>query len=422
MANTYNGQIDTAKSPAPAPAPGALPAISIPAGTDVRTIESITQQMQVTTDYQTLVQKSVLLDVPTQNASGTGFTSPVYTNFGGTVAPSGSIHISDGTRFMIQIQTGGAVGTATFKSSKDGGNTYGVLQTTAASMTDATTSITLAFSGTFTAGGIATFRSAFTPQAAWQDANQRTRSIIDFLGKRTSGRNDEFREAWMVPQSSITSGATCANPIWQFSASGANSSLVSGDPTVSPVAVGNFMSMVPGTANTNAAALYQRKPFWTSNFATVLNVLECEFVPVTSMANITWTFGWTSDPTSSILIAPPTNSGAWFTSAAGGNWNAVTQSGTGTQTAVSTGVAPTVGTIQRFRIVTAGSNTQYGAYTILFFVNDNPPTAITTTMPPTGAGAYYLFFAGVCTGTATGSGKIYPVYQEQNRFSSSPAF
>lgn len=46
----YTGIPTAAQSPSPAPGPGAVVVISIPAGTEVRTIESITQQMKVMAD------------------------------------------------------------------------------------------------------------------------------------------------------------------------------------------------------------------------------------------------------------------------------------------------------------------------------------------------------------------------------------
>ena len=51
MASNYTGNPTAAQSPSSAPGPGVAPIISIPAGTDVRTIESITQEMKCLADY-----------------------------------------------------------------------------------------------------------------------------------------------------------------------------------------------------------------------------------------------------------------------------------------------------------------------------------------------------------------------------------
>lgn len=50
-ATNYTGNPAGTQAPGPTPAPGALPIISIPAGTDVRTIESITQSMKESADF-----------------------------------------------------------------------------------------------------------------------------------------------------------------------------------------------------------------------------------------------------------------------------------------------------------------------------------------------------------------------------------
>lgn len=51
MAINYTGNPTAAQSPSVAPGPGIIPVISIPAGTDPRSIESIEQQMKVAADF-----------------------------------------------------------------------------------------------------------------------------------------------------------------------------------------------------------------------------------------------------------------------------------------------------------------------------------------------------------------------------------
>jgi hypothetical protein len=64
MASNYTGSPTGVQAPAVAPAPGVAPVISIPAGTDVRTIESITQQMKVEADYIAYLQKILQCGLP----------------------------------------------------------------------------------------------------------------------------------------------------------------------------------------------------------------------------------------------------------------------------------------------------------------------------------------------------------------------
>jgi hypothetical protein len=420
----YQGNPVAVETPSPAPGPRVLPVVYLPSDLDANTYASIQQAHKTEADFIGHIQTAVGLDVPVLNASGNPFTTVTYTAFGGTVTPSGSVHISDGTRFMIQIQVGGAVGTATFKTSVDGGNTFGATQTTAASMTDATSGITLAFSGTFTANGTAAFRAAFTPQAQWRDQAGNLRSIIDHLGFRSSSHNTEFREEWLTVQNAVTTSTLAlANPIWSFAVAGANSSLSSfadGTGGSGGSFVGNGMKLTPGTANTNAAVLFMAQPIANLRVGWPITVFEFEFCAVTSLSNVTRNLGMNSQPNANAInAATPQGAGAWFTSANGGVWTAVTQSGTGTNTTTVSTVSPVLNTAQQFRLVIAGPSSQYGTLTALFFINEALIAQMTTTMP--GVGSYTFFVAGFCTGAATAIGHIPPLYLTLNRWQASTA-
>lgn len=52
MATTYNGNSSGVQSPSVAPGPGIIQAVSVPAGTDALSIESITQWAKVNADYE----------------------------------------------------------------------------------------------------------------------------------------------------------------------------------------------------------------------------------------------------------------------------------------------------------------------------------------------------------------------------------
>lgn len=198
MSAPYSGNKDAVQTPSAALAPGATVTASLVQDADGNTTANMYQSWKVPFDGITYLLGSSRPDFAVTNATGTGFTAPVYVGFGGTVTPSGSAHIADGTRFMIQIQTGGAVGVATFKTSIDGGTTYGALQTTSASMTDVTSGITLAFVGTLTAAGTAGFKAAFTPLAQWNDQSGNARSAVDHLGYMNP-RNLCYKEYWQYP-------------------------------------------------------------------------------------------------------------------------------------------------------------------------------------------------------------------------------
>jgi len=211
--------------PSAPPGAGVPPTVALPNDGEPANAASVAQAYKTLADFSAHAQASSRPDVPVLASSSSAFTAPSYNGFGGTVAPSGAVHHSDGLRVVIQVQAGGAVGVATFKTSIDGGATFGVTQTTAASMTDATSGITLAFAGTLTAFGTAAFRSAFTPLAQWRDAAGNGRALVDHNGY-VGGKRFSFREDWIgffgsaiavsvapIPnlqrwQIAITSGAT----------------------------------------------------------------------------------------------------------------------------------------------------------------------------------------------------------------------
>ena len=64
MASNYTGNPNATQAPGPTPAPGAIPIISIPAGTDVRTIESISQALKESVDYIAYIQTILRLGIP----------------------------------------------------------------------------------------------------------------------------------------------------------------------------------------------------------------------------------------------------------------------------------------------------------------------------------------------------------------------
>lgn len=60
MASPYTGNPTGVQAPGTQPMPGVLPIVSIPAGTDVRTIESITQEMKECADFIAYIQNHLV--------------------------------------------------------------------------------------------------------------------------------------------------------------------------------------------------------------------------------------------------------------------------------------------------------------------------------------------------------------------------
>lgn len=421
MANNVTSNPSSTKSPSPAPGPGVLPIQSIPAPTDVRTIESITQAMEVTSDFVGHVQSSVRLDVPVLNATGSGFTSVTASStpaLGGTVTPSGSVHIADGTRFVIQIQTGGATGTATFKTSVDGGNTYGALQTTAASMTDATSGITLAFSGTFNSGGTATFRSAFTPVMAWVDSAGNIRGITDHNGYlRRRGQRQFYMDWTELGFGSIIGSAS--NTVGRLGYSQPASWQTQATTSSVTMPGGGYLSLIANNiANATTARYYT--PAIVSPASSLSLVLEFDIL-LSSTSNFDWKIGLVNSASSA--TGTPSGSERGFAlckQSADTTYQLLTSNGS-SFTKTNTGITPSA-SADRITIEFYGSGSPYGTRQRMF-INDAPviDAAIATAPNGTGDALSLLLAATSVNATNSANVAISPVTVTWNAYLSSPS-
>ena len=375
MASPYTGVPTSTQTPAPAPAPGAIPIVSIPAGTDALSIESITQWAKVSADYFAHIQSAVRLDVPIVAAAGSAFTTVVHTGAGtGTLAPSGSVRISTGTRIVVKIIASGASGAATFATSMDGGNTYGGTQTTAASMTDATSGITFAFTGNFVLSDTYAFRSGYTPQATWGDAAGNPRYIVDHNGFPTSYGLQEFFDQWLwLPGSANSFFATLL---------GTGSALGLQSPASSYNS--RFLQITPsstaGIANqTQAYTSFLFIP--TSSMSLVAEFdVGMNAAAAGATSNTSWFFGFdlANDPlgadTNLVGLVKRYNSTVWGFLSGNGSTTGVTL----------TGISPTLGSglpVDRIRIELHGSASAYGAYQAKLFVNSVLAATLTSLLP-----------------------------------------
>lgn len=373
MSSTYSGNAAAVQSPAPAWAPGSTPVITLPADADPLNAASVAQMVKVPVDGLTFVQTAVKLDIPITNAGGVGFSAITYNAFGGTVAPSGSVKINTGTRFMIKIILGGAVGTATFQASMDGGNTYGATQTTAASMTDATSGITLAFSGTMTANGTAAFRSAFTPQQQVLDPSSNVRGVVDFNGYRTNHGLLELREDWIGTPATIGATSTPIANFTRWSAFIGGGAGINMAQTPTSGYPGPFENLNLNTTNGSVASLYTAVQL-TQVTANSVIVLEFDIGFVFNGTWSAWMGLWTTrDPSAN--AAGQWACGFKATSAAA-NWKAqtVVNQNESAGTLVDTGVAVAGGATDpspmRCKIVVCGASTPLGRVA-LFFLNES---------------------------------------------------
>jgi hypothetical protein len=383
----YTGVPSSTQPPSPTPGAGVAPIVALPNDGEPANAASVAQAYKVLADFIAHSQASSRPDVAVISSGSSGFTAPSYNAFGGTVAPSGALHHSDGLRVVIQVQAGGAVGVATFKTSIDGGSTYGATQTTAASMTDATSGITLAFAGTLTAFGTASFRSAFTPQAQWRDAAGNGRGLVDHNGYPL-GKRFDFREDWIGgPTTALTA---TQNPItslqrWQTAIT-AGASLAMAEPGTawygSPMA-----NLTTSTSNGSAVTLFTASRI--VGLQTFSSIVWEGDVYVQAQAG-TWTFIASLNDTATNFV-----SFQWGSAAPNVLCRASAAGVAATDVNSGVTVASTVGALIRLRIEMHGTASPYGSPSrALYFINDVLVGAQTTNIPTVGLYIYFQLTAG----------------------------
>lgn len=383
MSSDYTGNAGSSQSPSPAPSPGSGPIVRQPSSGDALTASSVLQPAKTNADHIKYIQSSVRLSPPRLPASASsGYTSVTYGAFGGTVTPSGagaSYGPTTGTNFVIKCIVGGAVGTATFQTSVDGGNTYGGTQTTAASMTDATSGITLAFSGTLTSAGTAQFWSALTSVAAFANSGSVVRGAVDHNGFITGGRCTMIRESW---RNGTTLSNGVASGYAQLTAvmSGAGATIATGARSFSTSSVNLFgpMALIQPGAAAGTKAFAGTTAFLTAAGASVEWVLETEIsVPIVT-PNADWYLGMSN----TIDFTAVTDGCFLRKLSTDTNWKAVCMDN-GTATVTDTGVAANI-SIVKVSIELHGSSTSigtaFGSYVAIFTLN-GVPTTITTNCP-----------------------------------------
>lgn len=431
MASNYSGNKDAVQSPSPAWSSRCTPIASLAQDSDGNTLANLYQQMKTPFDGLKYLIDSSRPDFAVVGAAGTGFTAPVNTALGGTVTPSGNAHIADGTRFIVQIQLGGAVGVATFKTSVDGGNTYGALQTTAASMTDVTSGITLAFVGTFTALGTAAFLSGFTPLAQWRDAAGNGRQMVDHLGYRR-GRFNEFYTNWSeLGQKGSFAGV--AGPttggssiFWDIATGGTliATSLASAMPG------GRFVQIL--TSNqTNAATSAVFSPWLFSPASTYTSmVLEFDVSLSPSILSLDFKIGLTHQDSAGAFVGPVGSPIAGeqalclVKQAGDAHWFLETADTFGF-TKTDTGITPstTAATPDRVTIELHGSGSPYNIRAVVF-INEKPVinagNGSIANFPVFDQAMCFTVAAQAKSGTNSGSITASPVRMLWNRYLSLP--
>jgi hypothetical protein len=373
MSTNYTGNQNAPESPSPQPAPGSVPILNIPTDGDALAAASVTQGFKTLGDHVAYVQKTALLKPPQTPNTITGFTAVTHVGSGPAlgVAPvavstTQTQPTNAKVNVLVRIVLGGVTGVATFQWSNDGGVGFTIAIASAATYTDPTSGITVAFTGTQVANDTYAFTTADTPIAQFTDGAGNARTVIDHCGY-LAGRRSEFREDWPFFTTTSATGVVTGTK-WNFT--NTNCQVSSQFPL--PTYPGNYIQFNNFTAAGNKGTLYSGYLFDSSCTYTSL-VFEFEFAMGSNVTNTRYKLGignGTDGTTETIY--------AWFQSSSAGNWICGT-SGTllSTSTAPATGQsAPT----QRFRIEFHGSATPFGACT-RFFINELLVAANTATLP-----------------------------------------
>lgn len=265
-----------------------------------------------------------------------------------------------------------------------------------------------------------TYVAGTPPTVKAVDLNDLQDHLIN-IHKALGFRNESFRtslirEEWLMTVAESAAGATLIADSWWNANTTANAALQT--IVASSTYPASGVLITPGTANTNEARLSNRHGVWCPAGFGVM-VLEFDFLPNTSLANITWDLGFSDtltypDDTASHTLR--------IRSIAGAAWHAITGVG-GAATATSLTDAPATSTRQRFRIEYHGVNSPAGiadyagagaaAAKAVFFINGTRRAVVTATLP---TAAMNLFFRGRCTGVASGTGSLGPLLLNASRY------
>jgi hypothetical protein len=249
-------------------------------------------------------------------------------------------------------------------------------------MTDATSGITLAFAGTFTALGTAAFRSAFTPLLRLADAAGNTRWLSDHLGL-PMGRIATWEEKWdwvlTVSGAQALSLPAANYARWTYSST-ANTGLNIGGNAVSGPSLGAYAQLTMGLSPVNGNQCRLSSPVFTGPGGTSAVSTAAEFEANGDASGTTASAAMKmglSNLAAAVIGAGDYTVG-FAKRSADTTWQCVA-SNNGTATYVDTGVSCLDASNHLFRVELHSASTAYGLQAI-FFV-DGKPFSISTNIP-----------------------------------------
>lgn len=397
---------------APNPRPGIYPTIQIPDDFDPKNAATyFLAQYRAFADFIAYMQKTAKWRPPFAASAVTAGFSSVATgtnNTGTGVVTVTSLGSKSGSLYfpVIKIILGGARGVATFQWSNDSGASYGATQTTAATYTDATSGVTVAFSNdTYVANDTYSFWPSHSPLATFLGEDGSARSIVDHMGF-PGGRLGRFTCGWDVAVT-VAAGQSRAqlagDARWNRETS-ANAGIAREAPAAGFLA-NAVLKLTPGTANTNFCQIDSEHLF--SGAATGLAArMEFDVALSAIGANLVdWTFGL-SDQADDVPAL------RFYKDSTDTNWGSQYVDNAVGTSASDSGIAPVANAFNRFRIEWYAPGTTSGKLA-LFFIDDKLVGAY---QPAADLGNLCIKFRGDCIGAATSFARVGPVDVTWARF------
>lgn len=384
----YKGNINNIQSPSGPPLAGSAPITNLPqAGIDSVSVSTVNQAMKVNADFIAWDQ-AILNGQPafTPGSTGSGYTAVVHTGSGPSngcspASPATST-VAQPTylpyNYLISITTGGAVGTAKFSISYDGGANTAVTNATSSSAYVDGYGTTLVFSGTLVSTDQYQFRPVDVPII--KTTTNQGKYTLDHLGYPLGSNLMLLSENWVGPFTGVlsSSGIITNFSKWSYAASGTNANVQSTQ-SFNPMYVPS-LALSSGSAVNSYADAYTSTQVCFVNTNNLIAVVESNILfnmPTTK----TWEFyfGFIANPALGPLT---TDYCAMFSITCFGGVptiGAFTQSGT-SNTGYSSTITYTAGNLYRLRVELHGLSSIYGKCA-RFFVNGSLMAVSTANLP-----------------------------------------
>lgn len=370
MSSNYTGDPGAIQPPGHLPTFGAKPIVNIPADGDPLAASSVAQAFKELADFGAF-QNSVAQYFPplAPATDAIGYTSVTHVGAGtGTCTPtivSPGAPSTGNYAIVVKIIVGGAVATATFQWSSDGGETYGATQTTAATYTDSTTGYSVAFAGTFVADDTYAFSPADNPIIATVNALANVVQKFDHTGYFID-RSMDLRGNWAFVQLATSTANVVGDPSWDAVITSAGGTPEIFQSAYAPNVTDNFPALAIGAGTTAGdQVMVQTQNVLHARFPGLVAVMEGEMtmstVGAASKSDYYWGLSNQTD-----LSSSRNNSLMWAKLDGHASWRIVKADGSTLTPAIN----PSSLVFDRLRIEVYYDLNVYGTPTVRWILNN----------------------------------------------------